>query len=236
MDPALTQNWFNFLQGNMGRGATPFNLQTQLPFGMGTTAPGQLNAPTNQILNNLFSGYTGGSFGNMPGMQTLKTIADQGISALPEWQATVAAEGQNIAATRNQLQESGAATGLAGTPTASAMSAYDQGTAAQQNAMLAQMQQQNILQGQIPAAEAMMQAGTQFGQYAQGLAQQNIQNMYNEFLRTRPEYSPLLGYESQASMAWNPWMQNPLPGGGIMGGIAGAAPGIMSTIGSMIPA
>ena len=166
----------------------------------------------------------------MPGANTLATIANQGISALPEWQSMVKAMGQNIAQGQANLGEQFASMGgMAGTPFAGAMSNYQQGTMAQQNALLGQLQQQNILRGQIPVAENLLAGGTQFGQYSQGLAQQNIQNMYNEFMRTQPEYSPLLPYEMAMATQYDPVLnRSGMTSGGFWGGLAGAIGGGLS--------
>jgi hypothetical protein len=211
------------LSGQVGKGVPPFNLPTQLPFGLGTTVPGQLNAPTDPILQQLHNFY-GGQQTNIPGANTLATIANQGINALPEWQATVAAEGQNIAQNEAQLREQSAyGGGGAGSPMAASLSNYIQGATAQQNAMLAQMQQQNILQGQIPVAEGLLSGAQGFGQYSQALAQQNIQNQYNEFLRTQPQNNPYLQYIYGLSTTWDP----ALPRGGtgsLLAGILGSLP------------
>jgi hypothetical protein len=224
MDPSLSTQLGQYLSNNAFRGVQPFNLQTQLPFGMGMTQPGQLNAPTNAILNNLFQGFNTGNFGNIPGGNTLTTIANQGISALPEWQDMVKAMGQNIAQQQAQLGEQfGSMGGLAGTPFAGAMSQFQQGTTAQQNALLGQLQQQNILQGQIPVAEGLMSGAMGMGQYAQGLAQQDIQNVYSEFLRDQPQNNPLLQMALQMGTTFPPTLQRP-GGTGLLAGILGGLP------------
>jgi hypothetical protein len=211
------------LSGQIGKGVPPFNLPTQLPFGLGTTLPGQLNAPTDPILQQLHNFY-GGQSANIPGANTLATIANQGISALPEWQATVAAEGQNIAQNEAQLREQSAyGGGGPGSSMDTALSNYLQGATAQQNAMLAQMQQQNILQGQIPVAEGLLSGAQGFGQYAQALAQQNIQNQYSEFLRTQPQNNPWLQYAYGLSTTWDPTLTRP-GSGSVLAGILGSLP------------
>jgi hypothetical protein len=231
--PGVAGSFANYVGSQVGQGVAPFNLPTQLPFG-GTTQPGQLNAPANPILQNLMNFYQGKGQSNIPGMNTLATIANSGISALPEWQSMVGAMGQNIAQNEAQLKEQFAGMGgLAGTPYGNAASNYLQGVTAQQNALLGQLQQQNILQGQIPAAETLGGMGTQFGQYAQGLNQQAIQNMYNEFIRSSPEYNPMNQYAYGLATTYDPVLNRPLPGGGILGGVAGALPGILSTIASL---
>lgn len=236
VNPALQGSLGGYLTSQVGQGVTPFNLPTALPFG-GTTAPGQLNAMANPLLQQLMQGYQSGNFGNVPGMGTLSTIANQGISALPEWQSMVNAMGQNTAQNQAQLAEQfGSMGGLGGTSFGNAMSNYMQGVNAQQNALLGQLQQTNILQGQIPAAEQMMQGATGMGQYAQGLNQQAIQNMYNEMIRTSPQYNPTMGYQYGMATTYDPVLNRAgMTSGGILGGLAGAAPGILGAIAGLIP-
>ena len=65
----------------------------------------------------------------MPGMSNLLNIANNGVSALPEWQSMVAAMGQNTAQNQANLQEQFAGMGdLAGSPFGTAMSNYMQQT------------------------------------------------------------------------------------------------------------
>lgn len=233
ISPNFTYDMTNYLGSNIGQGVSPFSLPTALPFG-GTTAPGQLNAPADPTLTGLENFYQGGQ-SSMPGANTLATIANQGISALPEWQAMVQAMGQNTSQNQANLAEQfGSMGNLAGSPFGTAMSNYMQGVNANQNSLLGQLQQQNILQGQIPTAEGLLSGGQQFGQYAQGLAQQNIQNMMNEYIRTSPQYNPLLGLQYGMSTTYDPVLQRPLQqGGGVLGGIVGALPGILGGIASL---
>lgn len=203
MDPQLQQGFFNFLQSNIGKGATPFNLSATLPWG-GATQPGQLNAPTNPVLQQLIKAF-GGQQSNIPGMNALQQIANQGIDATPEWQKMIAAQQQNIGQGRaNLMEQMGYMGNLAGSPGATGLANYDEQTVATQNAQLAQLQQENILQGQIPAAQYLAGGAQNFGQYLQGLGQQNIQNVQNEQIRTSPFYSPLLGMQYGASTSFNP--------------------------------
>lgn len=222
MDPNLTNALASFLQGQIGKGVTPFNLSTALPFG-GVTGKGQLNAPANPLLQQLMQFFQTGQGGG-PGMQTLSTIANQGISALPEWQSMIQAQQQNIQQNEANLKEQfGFMGNLAGTPYGNAISNYMQQTTADQNALLGQLQQQNILQGQLPAAEFLNQGATQFGQYAQGVNQQAIQNLLQEFIRTSPQNNPLLGLEYGMGTTFMPVLnRGGQTGGGILGGLSQA--------------
>lgn len=257
--PGLSGDFVNWLMSQVGQGVMPFNLSTPLPTG-GSTQPGQLTAGENPMLQQLVSllsggasNISGGGFlqslasGGAPGStEALNTIATQGINALPEWQSMIASQGQNIAQNQANLREQFAGMGaLAGSPFGTAMSNYEQQTTKDQNALLAQLTQQNILQGQIPAAEFMggMQSGAasqltgmgdQMSQYLQSLNQQAIQNQYGEFIRTSPQYNPVIGDIMGMSQTYPPTIQTGsgmgalgalLSGGGqLAGGIANLWP------------
>jgi hypothetical protein len=206
--PGLSQDFANYLFSQIGQGMTPFNLATQLPSG-GMTMPGQLTAGLNPILQQLMQFYQGGQ-SNMPGANTLSTIANQGISALPEWQSMVAAMQPNIQQNEAQMREQFAGMGgLAGSPFGTALSNYQSQTALGQNALLGQLQQQNILQGQIPVAEFLQSGASQFGSGLQALDQQAIQNMYQEFMRVQPQNNPMMPYIAGMSMMYPPTTKTP---------------------------
>jgi hypothetical protein len=176
--PWLGNDFATYLASQIGQGMTPFNQSTPLPTG-GQTAPGQLAAPLNPMLQQLMQALQGNQ-SSMPGANSLNTIASQGISALPEWQSMVQAQQQGIQQGQANLQEQFAGMGaLAGSPFGTAMSDYSQQTQKDQNATLGQLQQQNILQGQIPVAQ-----GLQAGQAAMaGGLQQIDQNAIGQYLQ-----------------------------------------------------
>jgi hypothetical protein len=198
-----------------------------MPFG-GATQPGQLNAqalPLLQQMMQFYSGQPGGQ--NIPGASTLSQIANQGVSALPAWQAMVGAQQRNIGQGLANLREQyGSMGNLAGSPFAQAGTDYMTQAIANQNAQLGQMQLQGILQGQLPAAEQLMGGAMGFGQYGQGLQQQAIQNVQNEFMRTRPEYSPTLPLLFGGATSFNPMMARPTgTGGGLLNSLLASLPG-----------
>lgn len=204
----LSQDFANYIMSQIGAGMSPFNLSTMLPTG-GMTQPGQLTAGLNPLMQQLQSFYMGQSTG-LPGGNTMQDIANNGISALPEWQAMVNAQQQNIQQNQANLKEQFGAMGdLAGSPFGTAMSNYMQQTTADQNALLGQLQQQNILQGQIPLMQNLMQSGQQFGGALQGLDQQAIQNMYQEFQRVSPQNNPMLPYIQGLATLYPPTQKTP---------------------------
>jgi hypothetical protein len=192
--PGLTSNWLNFLSQNIGQGVQ-----------------------ANPLLQQLLTGFTGGQT-NIPGFSTLETIANQGISALPEWQAMIGAQQQNIAQNQANLAGQFAAQGTgAGSPFGTAMSDYMSQTTANQNALLGQLQQQNILQGQIPVAQGLMGGAEQFGQFAQSLL---------------PQYNPMNQFLQQASLYTSPMYQTK-KGGGILGGLSGLLGPALGAVGGI---
>jgi hypothetical protein len=226
--PGLGNQFANWIQSQIGQGLTPFNLGTPLPTG-GSTAPGQLTAGMNPLLQQLTQMLSGNN-SSIPGGNTLNTIASQGVSALPEWQSMVAAMQDPIAQqTANLREQFGSMGNLAGSPFGTAMSNFGQQTALQQESLLGQLQQSNIQNIQMPAisAEANLASGT--GQYLQGLDQQAIQNQYSEFLRTQPQYNPLISNMQGLTGQYPPTTSTPSGMGGLgalLGGSGQAATGL----------
>jgi hypothetical protein len=239
IDPGLTSEFFNYLQSQIGQGVSPFNLSTMLPDGT-QTQKGQLTAGANPILQQLMQLFSGGGPSGA-GLQQLQNIATNGIDATPEWQKMIRAQQQNIQQNEANLKEQFAGMGnLAGSPFGTAMSNYAQQTTLDENSLLGQLQQQNILQGQIPAGEFLQnlslqqtQMKDQFGQYMQGLDQSAITNQLNEFIRTSPQYNPLLSMMFGGSTTFAPLVPSQSSGGGILGGLL---PGLMSGAGAGIGA
>lgn len=189
--PGLSQDMANFLIGQIGAGVSPFSLQTPLPDG-GITQSGQLTASLNPLLKQLQSLFMGGNT-SIPGMNAMSNIANNGISALPQWQSMIQAQQQNIQQQQANLREQFAGMGdLAGSPFGTAMGNFQAQTTADQNALLGQLTQQNILQGQIPMISQLFQGSQQFGSGMQALDQQAIQNQLQEFMRTQPQNNPMI--------------------------------------------
>lgn len=212
-DPGFTNQFYQWLQQQLGKGATPFNLSTALPSG-GTTAPGQLNAPLNPIEQSLMKFYETGQGGPMSGV-------------LPMWNAAIAAMGgpqgpiaQQEAMLKGQFAFAG---DLASSPFAQAMTQFGEQTALNQNALLTQ--------ATLSALPGMEQAGMDI----QNLDQQAIQNMLAEFVRTQPEYSPLLNMLFGGATSSPGVMGSKGTGlsgvGAALGGAGSAAQGVADIIG-----
>lgn len=207
--PGLASNFADYINSQIGQGLTPFNLSTQLPTG-GMTQPGQLTAGLNPLLQQLQNFFMTGQGGGMPGMQNLSTIANQGVSALPEWQAMVAAMNQNTQQNEANLKEQFASMGdLAGSPFGTAMSNYLQQTNLDQNSLLGQLTQSNIQNIQMPAIESLFGGSQQMAGGLQALDQQAIQNMYQEFQRIQPQNNPLMQYMMGLGTLYPPTTKTP---------------------------
>lgn len=208
LDPALTSSLFQWLQSQIGKGVPGFDLSTILPSSGQATTPGQLNAPLNDVMKNIMALFD-------PQSGSLGKLASNGIDATPIWQKTVDAMQRQIAQGGANLKEQfNVEGGLASSPFGQAAVDYQTQSNKDLDSLLANMQFQGI-QDQLQAAG--MQTGV--GQFLQGLDQQSIQNMLQEFIRTSPQYNPLLGMEFGAATTFPPVLQ-PQKGGGALGGLA----------------
>lgn len=238
--PQFTSDFYNWLQGQIGQGVQPFNLQTVLPSSGAATAPGQLNAPLTNVLEQLQSFYSGGP-STVPGSDTLRQLATTGMptDVGAAWQAMIDAQQRNIAQQGANLREQFAFGGdLASSPFGQAATDFYSQTAKDQNALLAQMQQQ----ASEAAAGRAMQTGmgltnnaTQLGGALQGLDQQAIQNMLQEFMRTQPQYNPLINMLFSGATTFPPTVQTGSGSGGL-GGVLGDLGGLLSMIPGIGPA
>ena len=242
ISPGLTQSTLSYLLGQLGQGVTPFNLSTLLPSG-GQTQPGQLTAPLNDVMSMLQSFYTTGT-GGPPGSSSLESLATTGdpINVTPEWQAMVASMKdpiqQQLANLREQFAFGG---GLNSSSFGNAASNYLSQTALNQQALLGQLStqaQQQAVQNKLAASTALNQGETAFGTGLQGLDQQAIQNLYQEFIRTQPQYNPLMNMIYGGATTFPPTYTNTssLSGlAGVLGGAGTAAEGLASLLPILFP-
>lgn len=196
-DPQLTSSLFGYLGSQVGQGLPQY--------------PGQLTAPPNELYGQLGNLLTGGQ-SNIPYGQQMLQMAQTGnpTDVGPAWEAMIKASQQNIAENQAQLKEQYAAGGnLVGTPYGSAMSDYMSQTALGENAILTQAQQQ------AAEAAAGREAGMQqyltgtdmaLGGQLQGIQQLGATNAYNEWLRTQPQYNPLLSQAYGAATTFPPYL------------------------------
>jgi hypothetical protein len=184
IDPSFTSQLDAWLRGQMGQGATPFNLSAILPSTGEATAPGTLTAPDNPILKSLLEFYTKGTGGPLPGV-------------LPMWQSEMKSMEIPIEKQLANIKEQfGARGALGSSEMGMAMEAFGAQTAADQEALLGQLT--------LQALPGMEQAGMN----QQSLDQKSIDNLVQEFIRTRPEYSPLLGEEFGFGTTFPPTYSN----------------------------
>jgi len=205
----LSGSFADYLMNQLGQGLSPFDLSTMLPSG-GTTMPGQLSAGLNPLLSQLQNFFMTGQGGQLPGMSQLSTIANNGVSALPEWQSMINEQQQNIQQNQANLKEQFGSMGdLAGSPFGTAMSNYMSQTTADQNALLGQLQQSNIQNIQMPAIQSLFSGSQAMAGGLQGLDQQAIQNMYQEFQRVSPQNNPMMQYIAGLSTLYPPTTKTP---------------------------
>ena len=225
--PNFTNEFYNFLSGQMGKGATPFNLQSVLPSSGQATAPGTLNAPlgdVNSMLQQFYKTGTGGPTGTAALASNAATGNPTDVG--PAWEAMKAAEQRTIDQQGANLREQFAFGGdLKSSPFAQAATDYYSQTAKDQNAALtaAQQQAQEAAAGrQLTAGQDLTSGASSMGQYLQGLDQASIQNLLAEFIRTSPEYSPLLSQIGGAATTFPPSMSGSVGVGGLGGAVSSA--------------
>ena len=232
--PDYTQAFANYLASQLGKGATPFNLSAILPSSGQATTPGALSAPLTDINKMLEQFYKTGT-GGPAGTSTMESMAQTGnpTDVGPAWQAMLAAEQQNTDRNAANLREQFASGGdLKSSPFAGAMDQFYQQNTLNQNAQLtaAEQQAQEAAAGrQMTAATDLTSGATGMGQELQGLDQSAIQNMLAEFIRTNPDYSPLLGAQGGLATTFPPTISDTVGVGG-MGGAVGSAGTALSGI------
>lgn len=180
VDPMFTKAFDSWLRTQIGKGATPFNLSAVMPSTGKATDPGTLTAPLNPVLQSLEEFFTKGTGGPLS-------------EVLPMWQAEMKAMDIPIQKELANIKEQfGARGALGSSEMASAMGDFGAQTARDQEALLGQLTLQAL-----PGME-------QFGSNLQQLDQGSIDRLVQEFMRTRPEYSPLLQEESAFATTYPP--------------------------------
>lgn len=215
-----SQDFAKWLTTQIGAGATPFNAQSPVPSTGGLTAPGQLTADPNQIIQMLQAYFNGtGGPSKLPGADTLKTMATTGdpITALPAWKDAVAAMDQNTKRNAANLREQFAGTGtLSGSPYGTAAANFQEQTTKDQNALLSAAQQASLEAAagrKLDASKTLLASAYDFSKYLQGLDQASIDATIKEFLRTQPEYSPLLNMLFSMATMFGPTVGKTQTGG-----------------------
>jgi hypothetical protein len=209
VDPLFTQGYAGYLSSQLGTGISPYNLSAFLPSTGGMSGPGQVAAPLTPELQQLAQFFQTGQ-GGSPGMQSIEQMAQTGdpTDMTPAWQAMVKSETQNTNEQLNNLKEQFGGMGLSDSTTlGTAAGDFATQTALGQNAQLtaAEAQAQEAAAGrQMGASEFLTSGSQQMGQFLQGLDQQSISNLMNEYFMTQPQNNPLLSLESQFATAFPP--------------------------------
>lgn len=221
LSPELTSNFFGWLQSQIGQGATPY--------------PGNLTAPLNPIMQMLQQFYQTGGQTNLPGFNTLQNFSQGGATALPAWQSMVDAMQRQIGQGATNLKEQfNFAGGLASSPFGTAAADYQLQSSKDLNALLGQMQLAT-LPLQLGASQFLASGAGDLGQFLQSLDQESVMRMYAEFMRTQPEYSPLLNQLFGASTTFPPTVTPNYgigAGGALLQSAGSIASGIADIIGS----
>jgi hypothetical protein len=258
--PGVGNALSSYLFGNINRGATPYSGAAPVPSTGGQTDPGALTASLTPILKQLQAYFSGqGGPGGVPGLSTLDTASKTGLptqfassgmptDVMPEFLAMQKAQERTIGQQGANLREQFAFAGdLKGSPFGQAATDFYSQTAKDQNALLAQMTQQSLEAArgrqfsaqesaalrQMESSGTLVQMGQQLGQLFQGMDQQAIQNSLAEFVRTQPEYSPLLNMIFALATTYPPVVGKNV-GVGVGGALAGSAGSIAQGVSDLI--
>lgn len=225
--PQYTGQYGNLLASQLGKGATPFNLSALMPSSGQATTPGALSAPLDQLNQMLQQFYATGS-GGPTGSSTVESMAQTGnpTDVGPAWQAMLAAEQKNTDKNAANLREQFAFGGdLKSSPFASAMTDFYNQNTLNQNAQLTaaeQAAQESAAGRQLSASSDLMAGSGNMATNLQNLDQQAIQNMLAEFVRTSPDYSPLLGAQGGLATTFPPTIEGSVGVGGMGGAVSSA--------------
>lgn len=225
--PQFTGQFANMLASQLGKGATPFDLSALLPSSGSATTPGALSAPLTQLLQQLQQFYSTGK-GGPAGTDTLQSMSQTGnpTDATPAWNAMVAAEQKNTDRNASNLREQFASAGdLQSSPFANAITDFYNQNTLNQNAQLTTAEQaaQEAAAGRkLSASSDLVSGATGLGTNLQSMDQQAIQNMLAEFIRTSPDYSPLLGAQGGLATTFPPTISGSVGTGGVGSAIGSA--------------
>jgi hypothetical protein len=136
------------------------------------------------------------------------------------------AQDQNTNNNAANLREQFASAGnLSSSPFANAMTQfYNQNTLNQNEQLTAaeQQAQESAAGRQLTAATDLTSGAAGLGNSLQTLDQQSIQNMLAEFIRTSPDYSPLLGAQGGLATTFPPTIEGSVGVGGLGGAVSSA--------------
>ncbi len=245
--PGLTQNLADYLQSIVGRGATPFEGATTLPSTGDPTAPGQLSAGITPELWKLMQYYTGAATDPSQWVQPvggdiLGEMAKTGmpVSTSAEWAKMQSAmERQYRQGAANVAEGFAVGGGMAGSPYGQASTDYELQAAKDKASLLGSMETKSLESArgrQVQALDILKSYYglnqqqqqfmlTQAGKLAelfQGYDQAAIDRTLAEFIRTQPEYGPLLNMIYGLATTFPPYLGKTTGLGAVGGILAGA--------------
>ena len=231
--PGLSSEFTSYVGGQVGKGAQPYDLQTFQPTTGRTTQPGQLSADVNPMLYDLGQFVSGAAQDPSMGVQpaggtggTLDEMLRTGapISTMPQFEAIEKAMERQYAQGRGDIRAQMAGLGLiAGTPHAGAQTDYALQAAREKTAIMTGLETGALESAQGRRMQALgisrdffglnqqqqrffVDQSRQVGEIFQGMDQAAIDRTIAEFLRTRPEYAPLLNLLYGLSTTFPPYL------------------------------
>ena len=217
--PGLSSEFTGYLESQIGKGAQPYGLQAFQPTTGRTTQPGQLSADVNPMLHDLGQFVSGAaqdpSMGVQPAGGTSETLDEMlrtgaPISTMPQFEAIEKAMDRQYKQGRGDIRAQMAGLGLiAGTPHTGAQTDYALQAAREKTAIMTGLETGALESAQGRRMQALgissdffglnqqqqrffVDQSRQIGEIFQGMDRAAIDRTMAEFLRTRPEYGPLL--------------------------------------------
>ena len=204
--PYDTAQYSTYMQSQIGKGIDPFNLSTSLPSSGQATQPGQLNAPMNDVYQQLQQFLTGAP-SSMPGASQATQMAQTGnpVDQTAAWQAMIASQGQNTANNATNLREQFAGMGaLDSSPFGAAMQQFYNQNTLNQNQQLTSATataQENAQNRELQAQQGTQALASGVGSNIQTIDQSAINNMLQEFNYTQAQNNPLNAGQGQLALS-----------------------------------
>lgn len=231
ISPQFTEDFTQWLSTKMGKGATPYSVEGYAPTSGKFAQPGQLTADINPMLYNAgkfleTAPYDPSMWVQPKGQQTLDEMLATGmpIDQTPAWEAMTKAMDRTYEQGRGDIRSQMAGLGvIGGTPHGQAQTDYALQAAREKAGLLGTLQtgaMESARGRQVTALgiakdfhaldvnqqQFMIEAASKLGEVFQGLDQASIDRTLAEFIRTRPEYGPLLNFIYGLSQTFPPYL------------------------------
>ena len=196
ISPDFTNQLLAYFSSQIGKGATPYGGTAALPSTGGVTDPGQLSAGMTPLLADLLQQFQGAMAGTGGG--TLGEMVKTGmpVSQTAQWAKMQSAmERQYRMGEANVAEGFAAGGGMTSSPYGQAMADYNLQAAREKAAMFGGMETTALESArgrQVQALNLLYPAAQKLGELFQGMDQAAINRTLAEFIRTQPEYGPLL--------------------------------------------